>query len=121
MMFTLQKLHKEMPDKFILAERYYSVLSVLNGFQLTEREVQLVAFTAIRGNMSYANIREDFCRKHNTSSATINNMISRLKKLKILIKEASKVKVAPVLVLNFDNDVVLQITLKHGQATDIIS
>jgi hypothetical protein len=111
---TLQKLKKMHSDKFVLAESYYSLLSVLNGLKLTEREVQLVAFAAIRGNMSYANVKQDFCNKFETSSATINNMISRMKKLGILIKEGSKIMVNPVLVLNFDNDIIMQIQLTHG-------
>jgi hypothetical protein len=100
-------------DKFLLAEKYYNVLSVLNNLHLTEREIQLVAFAAIRGNMSYANIREDFCKKFQTSSPTINNMISKLKKCHVFIKEAGKVKVNPVILLDFEKEIVLRITLKH--------
>lgn len=118
---TLQRLKNVSSDRFALAERYYSLLSVLNDLHMTEREIQLVAFAAVRGNMTYANIREDFCKKYNTSSPTINNMISRLKRLGVFIKEAGKVKVDPRIVLNFENDVTLQIVLTHGQASNIIS
>lgn len=110
---TYQKLRKEGEDKYALAGVYYSILSVLNNLKLTEREVQLVAFTAIRGNMSYANIKEDFCKRYKTSSPTINNMISRMKKLGVFVKENGKVKVNPVLVLDFDREIVLQVTLSH--------
>lgn len=113
---TYQRLKKEIPDKYVLAECYYSLLSTLNNISLTEREVQLVAFTAIKGNISYVNYRNEFCEKHSTSSATINNMISRLKKLGILIKEGGRVKVNPVIILDFDNDVKLEINLVHGEA-----
>ena len=41
-------------------------------------------------------------------------MISKLKKLSVFVKDGTKIKVNPVIVLNFDNDIVLQITLKHG-------
>ena len=121
--FILQQLRKEAPDVYSLAEDYYSLISVLNSLSLTKREIQLVAFTAIRGNISYANIREDFCRKHSTSSPTINNMISHLKKLHVLVKEVGKIKVNPVLILDFQRDVVLEIKLSHiyGKTTDTIS
>lgn len=109
-----QTLRKVNVDSLKLAEKYYSLLSTVNNLKLTDREIQLLAFTAIKGNISYANIREEFCQLHNTSNATINNMISRLKKLGVLVKEASKVKVNPVIVLNFDKDVVLEINLIHG-------
>lgn len=108
---TIQKIKKASLDKYDLAERYYSLISSLNGLKLTERETQLVAFTAIRGNMSYANIREDFCNKFSTSGATINNMISRLKRLNVLIKDRGKIKVNPAILLNFNKDIILQIRL----------
>jgi hypothetical protein len=110
---TLQRLRSVSQDRFKKAERYYSLISSLNDLRLTERELQLVAYTAIRGNMSYGTIREDFCKEFKTSSPTINNMISRLKKLNVLIKDRGKIKVNPKLLLNFDKDVVLQITLKN--------
>lgn len=113
---TFQKLKKESEDSFILAERYYSILSVLNDLALTEREVQLIAFTAIRGNISYAQFREEFCKKHKTTPPTINNIISRLKKLGVLIKDNGKIKVNPKLALPFEKaDIVLQIKLLHVQ------
>ena len=110
---TLQKMRSISQDKIKKAERYYSLISSLNDLRLTERETQLVAFTAIRGNMSYGVIRDDFCKAFNTSSPTINNIISRLKRLNVLIKDRGKIKVNPRLLLNFDKDIILQITLKN--------
>lgn len=108
----LQKLKSDVENAYSMAERYYMILSALNDLHLTEREVQLIAFTAVRGNMSYANIREDFCKKYNTSSPTINNIISQLKKKGIMVKEGNKVKVNPVIVVNFQTEaLVLKIQL----------
>lgn len=111
---TAQRLNKTLSDSTSIAEKYYSLLSTLNQLNLTTREVELIAFTAIKGNISYANIRKEFCDKYGSSSATINNMISKLKKVGIFVKDGTKVKVNPAIVLNFDNHLVLQITLKHG-------
>ena len=114
-MAIVQKLKNNTKDAFAKAEVYYSVLSAINNLHLTQREIQLVAFTAIRGNISYANIREEFCTKHNTTSPTINNIISKLKKIKVLIKDGTKVKVNPVIILPFEkSDVTLEIKLTHG-------
>lgn len=110
----VQKLKKIEPDSFLLAEKYYSILSVLNDLKLTHRETQLIAFTAIKGNISYKHLREEFCEKYNTSSPTINNMISKLKKMSVLVKDKSKVKVNPVIILKFNSDIKLDITLAHG-------
>lgn len=110
----VQKLKKIEPDSFLLAEKYYSILSVLNDLKLTHRETQLIAFTAIKGNISYKHLREEFCEKYNTSSPTINNMISKLKKMSVLVKDKSKVKVNPIIILKFNSDIKLDITLAHG-------
>lgn len=100
-------------NEFLIAEKYYGILSVINNLKLTEREIQLVAFTAIKGNISNANVREEFCKKYSTSSATINNIISKLKKLGMFIKEKGKVKVNPAIILEFKKDVLLAISLRN--------
>jgi hypothetical protein len=110
----VQKLRRPVEDQFSTAEKYYSLLSALNELKLTQREIQLVAFTAIRGNISYANIRQEFCEKYDSTAPTINNIISKLKKLGVFVKDGTKVKVNPMIILNFENDIVLQITLSHG-------
>lgn len=112
---TLQKLKKNINDKVILAERYYSILSVINNFKLTQREIQLLAFTAVKGNMTYANVREEFCKTHSTTSPTINNIISKLKKMSLLIKDQGKIKVNPKILLDFDDNLVLEISFNHEQ------
>lgn len=110
----VQKLRKYETDVYASAQRYYAVLSAINDLFLTEREIQLIAFTAVKGNISYKNIREEFCEKYNSSAPTINNMISKLKKMGVLVKDGSKVKVNPMIVLAFENDVVLEVKITNG-------
>ena len=112
----LQRLRKEEKDSFQLAEKYYSLLSAVNNLKLTKREIQLIAFAAIKGNISYANIRKEFCETYNSTSPAINNIISKLKKMGILVKDGTKVKVNPVIILDFEKDITLEIKLVHGQA-----
>jgi len=107
----VQKLKRQEDDVFSSAQRYYAVLSAINDLYLTEREIQLVAFTAVKGNISYKNIRNEFCEKYKSSAPTINNLISKLKKLGVFVKDGSKVKVNPQISLNFENKIVLQITI----------
>jgi len=111
----LQKLKCTSEDNYVLAEKYYSILSALNDLKLTQREVQLVAFTAVRGNMSYANVKEEFCKRYNSSSPTISNIVSKLKKMHVFVKDGGKIKVNPMIALNFNSDVRLEINLTHGQ------
>jgi hypothetical protein len=110
----LQTLKHSSVDVYALAEKYYFILSSVNNLKLTPREIQLVAFTAIKGNISYSNIRQEFCTKHNTTVATVNNIIFKLKKIGVLVKIGEKVRVNPVILLNFEKDITLEIKLVHG-------
>lgn len=110
----VQKLKKVVEDNYQLAERYYDLLSSINSLNLTKREVQLVAYTAIHGNISYAHIKEGFCTRYDTSVQTIYNIVSKLIKLKVLIKDNGKIKVNPAILLNFNDVIKLEITLSHG-------
>ena len=101
--------------------KYYSILSVINSLNLTEREIQLISFTAIKGNITYANVREEFCKTYNSTSPTINNIISKLKKMSIFIKENGKVKVNPIITIDFKKDLMLDIKLVHGETTINVS
>jgi hypothetical protein len=112
---VVQKLAMQHSDKYKLAQKYYSLISALNNLKLTEREIQLVAYTAIKGTITYANARTEFCQMYNTTTATINNIVSKLKKVGIFIKEDSKVKVNPVIVLDFDKHINLFIQLEHEE------
>ena len=110
----VQRLKKSVKDDIALAEKYYRILSSVNDLKLTNREVQLIAFAAIKGNISYANIRQEFCTIYDSTSPAINNIISKLKKMGVFVKDGTKVKVNPLILLNFDKDIVLQISLIHG-------
>jgi hypothetical protein len=111
----VQKFLRKIEDNYAMAEKYYSVLSTINNLKLTQREIQLVAFTAIRGNISYSSIREDFCKKYNSTSPTINNIISKLKRIGVFVKDGSKIKVNPVIILNFSNDITLEVKMEHNE------
>jgi TATA-box binding protein (TBP) (component of TFIID and TFIIIB) len=109
----VQRLKKQVDNEYRKAEKYYSILSTVNELKLTEREIQLISFTAIKGNITYANVREEFCKTYNSTSATINNMISKLKKIGIFIKEEGKVKINPIIVMDFNKNITLQIALTN--------
>lgn len=111
----IQKSLRKVEDNYAMAEKYYSILSTVNSLKLTTREIQLVAFTAIKGNISYSSIREDFCKRYSSTSPTINNIISKLKKLGVLVKDSNKIKVNPVINLNFSNNITLEIKMQHDE------
>ena len=109
----VQKLKKQVESEYVLAEKYYSILSALNNLKLTTRDIQLIAFTAIKGNISFMNHREEFCKTYGTTSPTINNIISKLKKKSILVKKDGKICVNGVISLDFSKDIGLQIVMTH--------
>jgi len=110
----VQKLKKVTEDNYQLGEKYYEILSSLNSLDLTTREIQLVAYAAIHGNISYTHIKEGFCEKHKTSVQTIYNIVSKLIKLKVLIKDNGKIKVNPIIALKFNDTIKLEITLNFN-------
>jgi hypothetical protein len=110
----VQKFLRKVEDDYAMAEKYYSMLSTINDLKLTQREIQLVAFTAIRGNISYSSIREDFCKKYNSTSPTINNIISKLKRIGVFVKDGSKIKVNPVILLPFSENITLELKMEHN-------
>jgi hypothetical protein len=40
--------------------------------------------------------------------------IAELKRIGVFVKDGTKVKVNPVIILDFEKDIVLQITVSHG-------
>ena len=117
----VQKLKRDVSTDMELAEKYYSILSAINNLHLTEREIQLIAFTAIKGNITFANVREEFCKTYKSTSPTINNIVSKLKKIGVFIKENGKVKVNPIISIDFKKDLTLDIKLVHEEATVNVS
>jgi len=117
----IQKLKKDVSTDIQLAEKYYSILSAINNLNLTEREIQLIAFTSIKGNITFANVREEFCKTYKSTSPTINNIISKLKRIGIFVKENGKVKVNPIIVIDFKKDIKLDIQLVHEETTINVS
>lgn len=109
----VQRIKRQEKDNFQIALKYYSILFSVNGINVTEREIQLVSFIAVNGSISYKHNKEEFCKQYNTSAATINNMVSRLKQLNILIKDDGKIKVLPTIALDFKKNIGLQIVLEH--------
>ena len=111
----VQRLKKSVKDDIALAEKYYRILSSINDLKLTNREVQLIAFAAIKGNISYANIRQEFCTIYDSTSPAINNIISKLKRIGVFIKDGSKIKVNSVIILPFSNNITLEMKIEHNE------
>ena len=115
---VVQRLQKQLDDEYVVAEKYYSILSAINNLSLTKREIELVAYTAVKGTISYANTRTEFCERYNTTTATINNIVSKLKKIGVFVKESGKVRVNPVIVVDFKKNLNLVVKLVHNEKSE---
>lgn len=98
----VQKIKKVYERPIDIAIKYYSILSLLNNLELTEREIQLLAHTATKGTISTIASKNEFTKLFPGSTiATINNLISALKKRSLLVKDERMVRVHPAINLNF--------------------
>lgn len=115
--FVVQKIIKTYKDEVEVGIKYYSLISELNNLNLTERELQLLSFTANRGTISSLSSKEEFSRRFSSSIATINNMISKLSRMKLLVKVNGKTRVNPKISIDFSKNVVMNIfiSLKEGE------
>ena len=93
----VQRLNKQTKDEFALAHKYYQIISVLNDLKLADGQLQLVAFTAIKGNISDPIIRKEYCKRYKTTPATINNVVDKMKKKGVMIKKNKVIFVNPML------------------------
>lgn len=99
-------------NEFEKAEIYYSVLSQINNLKLTKGEIKLVAYTAVKGNISNANVRVEYCKKYNTTESVIGNIISKLKKIYIFVKDDKKKTIVnSQIVLDFNKDIQIGINI----------
>lgn len=96
-----------------IAEIYFAIMSVLNDLHLAKKEIQLMAFTTINGGIgSYAK-RKEFVKKYDSSLATVGNIISKLNKNNLLIKNKRIIVVNKALLQNFDKGIRMDIIIEN--------
>jgi hypothetical protein len=115
----LQKLKYPVNGELQLAEYYFGILSIVNSLELAKREIQLLAFTAVRGNIGSVTSKKEFVEQYDSSLATVGNIVSKLSKEEkgkrppLLLKENKKVVINKGLALEFEKDLTLEITFGH--------
>ena len=107
---NLQELKKEYKSQFDVAFKYYSIINILNDLKLKRKELQLLAFIAVRGSISYGGKKEEFIELYGSSNASIGNIISFLSKKELLEKKNGKNEIiAPLKMLDFSLPITLQL------------
>lgn len=114
-MMLTQKIEKNYNDKYRVAYKYYSVLLLLNDIHLSNKEIELLSFIAVNGTISNVTARRDFQELYKTDSqATINNTVSKLKKMNLLIKRDNKIRIADKLKFDFSDGFLLKLKCNVG-------
>lgn len=106
----VQKLKSTLDTSFHMAERYYGIISTLNELFLTQRELQVLSFIATT-DLPVKDMKTSFCKEFSTTVATVNNVIYKLKKWKIITKDGKALKIHPSISPRFKEGVTLQIKM----------
>lgn len=110
-----KKINKVLPSEFSVAKMYYKIQFELNGHHLSNLELNLITYTAIVGYITTVSSKQKFIDRFKTTQGTVNNIVAKLKKRGILIKENGRVKVNSFLVEDFTKGLTLVINLRNGQ------
>jgi hypothetical protein len=112
---VVQKLNKRENSELKLAIRYFAIVAAISNVHLTPRQIELLAFTAIKGTISSGGARKDFVEGFGSSRGTLENMKHLLVKKGFIIKQDGRYRIVPSLALDFKNTVVLQVKLELNQ------
>lgn len=111
---VVQKLFRNEDSPINLSIRYFSVISMLFGWELTRKEIELLAFTAVRGTITPIPARDEFMNLFGSSKNSIENIKGSLYRKNLLVKVDRKYKVnSQFASLDFSKDLILQIDLNH--------
>lgn len=108
------KIVKKYDKPVYRAIAYYSVLFTLNDIKLTRKELELLAFIAVRGTITPASARDEFIAQFGSSKASIENIKGSLVRKKMLIRKNRMYRINPTLALDFEKRIVLQINLNNN-------
>lgn len=112
---VVQKLMKEVKTEIEMGIKYYSILSALNSLDLSERQLQLLAFTAVRGTITPKPAREEFIKMFGSSKNSLENIKGVLVHMGLLVKIGGMHRVLPSIDLDFSKDMIFQINLKNKE------
>lgn len=108
---VIQKLNKSEPTPIELAIRYFTIIAAITNTHLTPKQIELLAWTAVKGTISSGGSVSEFVAHFKSSKGTLENLKHSLVKKGFIIKTDGKYRVVPSLSLNFSSRVILQINL----------
>lgn len=84
---VIQRVKKRALNKYEAAITYYRLLFTINEIEVSNREIELVAFIALNGNLYEKGNKEKFIEMYKSSIHTVYNMITPLVNKNILVRE----------------------------------
>lgn len=112
---VFQKLLKRTDDGIERANRYFSILSSLNDWKLSNKELQLLSFIALRGSITPLPARKTFIEQYGGSLNTIENLKGQLVRRGLVKKEEDGMyRIHEKLRIDFTQPLVLQIKLEDN-------
>lgn len=113
MEIVAQDIRKEYNDKLSIAEKYYRLLFDVNNIQITEIQIQMIAWCAVKGTLSTPPIRDGFLERYKIARGTYYNNIGKLQDRKLLVKKNGKIRVNASIMLDWSKDeFIFKINLK---------
>lgn len=103
-MAFVQKIVRNERELIDVAFKYYSMMSILHDLNLPVRQLQLLAFTAIRGTITPLPAREEFVKMFSSSLASVENMKGKLFKKELLVVSKDMYKVNPAILPDFTQE-----------------
>lgn len=108
----VQTWKKNYSQPYEVAYAYIKLVVTLNQIHLTPREMQLLAFTAVKGSISSGGAKKLFIEQFNSSMATVGNLIHTLSQKGALVKEGKHIRPIPAFRLDFTKNVSLVFKLE---------
>lgn len=112
-MVTTLRIKKNYDNDLELAVKWYSIISILNNFKWSPLQVKLMAFTAVKGDISSGGRKEAFCTFASSVKTSVANTISDMYQAGFLVKNKRRITVNPQLLLNFEGDICAKLILEH--------
>lgn len=112
MLATVQKIKIQCDDVVEKVIKYYTVLFTLNDLSLTKSEIELLAFTAVKGDIRSPALKQEFSERFGVKTNYVESMKVKLMKRNFLVKKGKIHKVHPKLMLDFSKGLVVQLDFK---------
>lgn len=109
--FNIQLMVQEGRDEIELAVKYFSFFFAINNYDIPQKEIELLAFTVVRGTITPKPAREEFVERFGGSIAYVENLKGELVKKGFLIKTKGKHRAQPWLCLDFSKKTVIKLIL----------